>query len=274
MRTIAFAAVALAAALLPAAGARAGEINAGTETVTSGAVAATLTWDRGEDSPQNTTLTISRGGAVVFQQRVPQVCGPACERDPGDGDDFRLADLDGDGEPEVILLADDYDTVDSVLGVWDYRPATGTYGAGFRNVKNAIASFRDVDRDGTLELITEDLRFESLVPGDLGFFKPPAVLKYERPGGVPRYRDITRSAKGVIRESASIAGDVGFKGLSMESRRDIVGTYVADQFLLGHGAAGIRYLDRRIADGQIGSRRSAAAFRKRLLRLLDRYGYR
>jgi hypothetical protein len=273
MRTIAFA-VALAATLVPAAAARADEFNAGSETVSSGAVTATLTWDRGEDSPQNTTLTIRRGGAVAYQAKVPQVCGNACERDPSDGDDFQLADLDGDGDPEVVFIADDYDTFDSVLGVWDYRPATGTYGAIFRNVKNATAYFQDVDRDGTLDLVTEDLRFESLVPGDQGYFKPPAVLDYERPNGVPQFRDITRTARSVIRENASVASDISFKNLSLESRRDIAGSYVADEYLLGHGATGMRHLDREIARGRLGSERSAQAFRRRLLTLLHRYGYR
>jgi hypothetical protein len=51
-------------------------------------------------------------------------------------------------------------------------------------------------------------------------------------------------------------------------------TYVADQYLLGTPKRGIAFLDRMIKSGELGKPGPAAAYRRRLMRLLDRYGHR
>ncbi len=48
--------------------------------------------------------------------------------------------------------------------------------------------------------------------------------------------------------------------------------YVADEHLLGRGNLATKRLDRLIAQGKLGTRRSAAAFRKRLSSALRRNG--
>ena len=95
--------VALAAlfALAPAAHAK-------TETATSGAITATLSYNHVQDSFEytNMALTISRAGVQVlaadptFGDCDSPYCAPG---GLGGRDSVAVRDLDGDGEPEVIL---------------------------------------------------------------------------------------------------------------------------------------------------------------------------
>ena len=48
----------------------------------------------------------------------------------------------------------------------------------------------------------------------------------------------------------------------------------ADQYLLGQGATGLKRLDRELARGVIGTPKQSRAYRRKLLALLARYGYR
>lgn len=133
------------AVLLATAPARASDFNAGTETVESGPVSATLSWDRGEFGPQNTTLTIARDGVVAFRRPIPRVCGVDCQLEPGDADDFQLADLDGDGEQEVVVTASNQGHCCVTLGIYDFRAATGTYGELMRDLGSPFR-LEDADR--------------------------------------------------------------------------------------------------------------------------------
>jgi hypothetical protein len=267
-------ALAATAALITAATAQAAGVNAGSETVSRGPVTATLTWEQGDTNPQNTTLTIARGGATAFQQRIDRVCGAGCERLPADADGFQLTDLDGDGEPEVVVL----DTNDGVccetMGVFDFRPGAGTYGQLARDWAVPV-DVEDIDGDGTTEIAGEDSRFTHLVPHHDGWYLPPQIFSYERPGGVPQLTDRTRDFPQKVRDDAKLAKllitavDRGDKDAG-----NFVAAYVADEFLLDHGQVGLREFDRAARSGILGSHRQAKTLRRRLLSALDRFGYR
>jgi hypothetical protein len=257
-----------AATLLTAASARADGFNAGTETIASGAVSATLSWDRGEFGPQNTTLTISRAGVVVFGHTIARVCGPECQRSPGDGSEFELVDLDGDGEPEVVVMGRNLDPCCETLGVYDFRPASGTYGELARDSQSSVK----VQTSGGPHIVTTDSRLEPLLGS---VFLPVQVLRYERPGGVPRLRDATRAYPKLIRADAAEQKGL-FKGLERKdfSAPHVLGAYVADEYLLGRGAAALRELDKQLARGVVGSPKESKTYRRKLLTLLHRTGYR
>jgi hypothetical protein len=271
-RKIAILAAAAAAALAPAS-ARA-DFNAGTETVASGPVSAVLSWDAGE-GPSNAKLAISRNGAVVFDHPIPRVCGPECTRYASDGDAFQLVDLDGGGEPEVVLTADNGDRCCTTMGIYDFRPATGTYGELVHEWGEADFDLKDVDGDGRSELVTTDERFENLVPGQTSIFFPPIVYGYERTEAGSRLVDRTRDTLGFVRAEAAELRRL-FRSLDKPDAytRMYVGSYVAEEFLLGRGPVGLKEFDRQAKRGILGRPKSAKALRKRLLTLLDRYGYR
>ena len=50
-------------------------------------------------------------------------------RDPDDPDGFQTTDLDGDGEPEILVLGNNADRFDDddTVGIFHWDPATGTY---------------------------------------------------------------------------------------------------------------------------------------------------
>jgi hypothetical protein len=264
------------AALIPAA-AHASGVNKGTETVTAGTVAATLSWDGGDDGPKNTRLTISRAGTPVFDRTIPRVCGNECGRFIGDADAFQLIDLDGDGEPEVVESNTFGDDSSQRMGIYGFTAQTGTYSELVKNWGEADVSIKDADGNGTTELITSDMRFANLVPGNTSIFFPPIVYGYEHPGGVPGLVDRTRTSLGVVRAAAADLKDV----LDVLDKHDAdvyskmwIGSYVAEEFMLGRGKTGLKEIDRQTKRGVLGSPASARKFRKRLLTLLDRYGYR
>lgn len=264
-----------AAAVVPAA-ALAGT-NAGTETVTAGPVSATLAWDAGEDGPKNARLSISRAGAAVFNRAIPRVCGLTCTRYIADSDSFELVDLDGDGDPEVVVLATPGQCCDQTIGVYGFDAASGSYAELTQPMGDAAVEIKDTDGDGANEILTTDRRFANLVPGHTSLFFPPVVYAYERSGGAPALVDRTRSSLNVVRASAR-----ELKGIiDVLDKTDVgayakmwVGSYVADEFLLGSGKVGLAELDKQAKRGMFGSASSTRKYRKRLLRLLHQYGYR
>jgi hypothetical protein len=268
-RFLATAALLAATVLVPAVGADALGVNAGTETATGGTVSATLSWDAGELGPRDARLTIERAGAVVFARTIPRVCGEQCTRFLSDGDAFQVLDLDGDAEPEVVLMADSFarDICCTLMGVYDLQ-ADGTY-REFVHAWKSSTTFEDLDQDGGAEIRTKDTRFEESLP--------LAIYRYERSGGGPRLVDVTRDFPARIREDAADA-KIYFAGKTRPSTasdaRTVVGTYVADQFLLGRSDVGIRELDKQTARGILGTPKAAQRFRRRLLVALKRYGYR
>jgi hypothetical protein len=253
--------------LATAAPALARDWNAGTETTTSGTLAATLAWDAGVDAgPQNSRLTITRAGAVAFQQAIPRVCGNDCDRFAGDPDEFGFANLDGSAEPELYLDVFNFDRCCETLGIYEADPVTGAY-KEFVLDRKASMFVENADHDGTSEIVTRDTRFT----GSLESVTPRQVLRYT--GGA--VRDVTRDFPGVLRADATGA----LEGTRNLKRNDplapgTLGTYVADQYLLGQGARGLRVLDRQLARGVIGDARHTRAYRRTLLARLGRYGYR
>src|SRR3954469_2143315 len=271
---LAILAVLTTAALAPAA-ARASGTNAGTETVTAGPVSATLAWDGGESGPKNTRLSISRAGTAVFGRAIPKVCGATCARYIADTDGFQLIDLDGDGEPEVVMIADRGECCDQTIGIYGFDAPTGGYTELTRNMGDSTLDIKDTDGNGSNEILTNDQRFDNLVPGHSSLFFPPLVYAYEHGAAGPRLVDRTRSSLSVVRGAAS---DLKFL---LDELKDAdafskmyVGSYVAEEFMLGRGKVGLKEFDRQAKRGTLGNAKSVKKFRKRLLSLLDQYGYR
>ncbi len=271
-RKIAIVAALGAAALLPAP-VLADGFNAGTETVSAGAVTATLSWSAGDLGPQNTRLTVTRGGTVAFDRTIARVCGQECNRSTGDGRAFELADLDGDGEPEVVLTAQNDARCCTTMGIYGFDAAAGTYGELVHEWGLAGVELRKVG--AVTAIVSTDERFRNLVPGHTSLFFPPIVYGYKRTGTAAKLVDRTRSSRSVIRAAAA-----DLRGLIRDNpdadvfAKVYVGSYVAEEYLLGHGSVGLKELDRQAKRGVLGKPASVRKFRKRLLTLLDRYGYR
>lgn len=252
----------LALGLLAAAPARAQD-----ESVTSGALTATLTWEPADHGVKHVWLTIVRAGAPAFHQPIPSVVCDGCELSGNGADDVQLRDLDGDGENEVLVtgFTGDIEACCTLLGVFDYRPASGTYGQLTRDFGSSGYELEDLDGNGTLELVASDIRFDDRFTDHLFSFPPPQILEFER----SQVTDVTKRFPSLIRANARRA----LTTIDHLKRRDarvggVVSAYVADQYLLGRPAVGARELDRLLARKLV-----TRAFRRQLLRFLDRSGY-
>jgi hypothetical protein len=256
-------------------------------TATSGPVTATLSGvgaasDNALTAASGVRLTIARRGAVAYHRPL-RPCRFGCEpNDPSGARHaaLRVADLDGDREPEVLVDRSDGFTPCCSLETAIMRRdrSTGAYteldrrwGAGYR--------IADLDGDRRLELVTSDLRFyQRFAPRLVGFQLPVQVVALR--GG--RIVDVTRAHLGPVRRHArSLARllrrtDALADGPRGRSRtfaraalRPQLAAYAAEQRLLGHRRAG----DRRVAH-EARRGRVSRSFRHRLMRFLSAMGYR
>jgi hypothetical protein len=250
-----------------AASAHASGTNAGTETTASGPLSATLAWDAGEDGPANMRLTITRAGAVAFARPIPRVCGTECDRFPGDTDEFQFIDLDGKGEPELILDSFNFERCCETLGIYEADPATGGYSEFVLDSPTSMF-LEDADDDGRSEIVTRDGRFADALDSSYG---PRRVFHYEA-GAV---HDVTRDFPDVVSEDLDVLVD-SIDDLKRNdfSARGMLAAYVADKYLLGKGKSALKELDAELARGVVGGPKRSRAYRRQLLSLLHRYGYR
>jgi hypothetical protein len=237
-----FALVAAAMLLAPAAA------RANTETVTHGAVTANLTL-----APPS--LQIVRAGTAAFDAPVTDICPCAFSG----SDDVQVVDIDGDGEDEVVVYSASVDGLQTGIYRYDgstYQELATDWGApGMQLV--------DEDGDGDFELVTGDARFEEKFSPP---FPPASVFSLENGALV----DETVAYPSVAMDNAADA----LRAIRRLHRHDRlaagpVAAYVADQYLLGRPSAGTRLLGRLVDRGIV-----TAAYRKRLLHVLIRLGYR
>jgi hypothetical protein len=229
------------------------------ETVTSGSVSARL---------HGNTLTITRDNAVAYDKAITDVVCDGCVLQGSD--DVQVTDLDGDGEPEVLVTAFTGGMhCCTLMGIYGYQAGTG-YDELTQDWQSAGFNLDDLDGDSRPEIATQDVRFEDLFTAHVVSFPPPAVFRYLHQDGRPVLADVTRAFPKLIKANAAEAKR-NFKRFSRNNPdgAGVVSAYVADQYLLGHGATGLRELDRQIARGAVKK-----SFRKRLLSVLHKFGYR
>jgi hypothetical protein len=256
-------------------------------TATAGPITATLT-ATGAASGSSVTaatgirVTIARQGAIAFAGPLPP-CRFGCEPDDPTGARFAglaVKDLDGDGEPEVLVDRSDGFTPCCTLetAILRRNPATGAYGELDRHWGESYR-VTDLNGDRVPELVTADLRFyERFAPRVAGFQLPVKILQLRGPGLVDvtraypaAVRRHTRSLGRLIRSTDAIADGrrPGDRTIAHIALRPQLAAYAAEERVLGRRAAG----DRRVA-AEVARHRVTPAFRRALLRFLARMGYR
>jgi hypothetical protein len=266
--------LALAALLIAPAAA-----SAESKTATSGSVTATLSWTPDQYGVKDAKLTINRANAVLFDRAIPKVVpdGSIILSAKDNPDDVLVRDLDGDGEPEVVVTGYSGGAhCCFVGGVYDFRGTT--YGETTEFFGSYGFELRDIGKDGTLELDASDVRFEDIYSSHAASFPPVRILRFSKAGGKAHLADVTRKYPAKIRANAAQAKKLfnRFKRSDgLTEGRGVVATYVADQYLLGRGKVGLRELDRQAARGILGkTRKDVRRWRASLLRTLHKYGYR
>jgi hypothetical protein len=240
------------------------------ESVTSGAVTATLSWSGDSFNTQGAKLTITRSGAVAFSQAIPKVICDGCVLLGSGSDDVRINDLNGDGEPEVVVIGwSGGSGCCTLVGIWDF--AAGTYRE--MDIDDLTAGFNldDLDGDGADEIVSQDVRFNVFFNNRADELYPPQILHWLVQDGQPIIVDVTdRKFAAPFRQNAADAKR-RFSRLhrANPSARGWVATYVADQIVLGKRSTGLRELDRQVKRKIVSS-----SFRTSLLKRLKRWGYR
>ena len=227
-------------------------------------------------------VTIRRAGALAFDGPL-RPCRFGCEPDDPSGARFaqlRVADLDGDGEAEVLVDRSDGFTPCCTLETAILRRdrATGAYRELDRHWGETYR-IAHLDGDRHAELVTADLRFyERFAPSVVGFQLPMKILQLRGPALV----DVTRAHRRVVARHTARLGRLmhatdaiadgrrpGDRVRARAGLRPQLAAYLAEERLLGRRAVGDRVLAREVARGRV-----SAGFRRALLRFLARTGYR
>jgi hypothetical protein len=216
-----------------------------TETVTGGAVKAVLTYNVGSDlfDVTGTHLAITRAGAIVLDTDVPEPCNGCGIMPAGSGGgtakSLQVADLDGDGEPEVLL--DLYTGgAHCCVVTWIYRFTGSTYIGTPAQWGDVGYTLKDLNHDGVPELSSSDDRFAYAFTAYAGTWFPPQIWQFRT--GV--LTNVTRSFPAAIRSNAKRALRTihRYQRRKQVDVRSVIAAYVADQYLLGHGGRGWKFV--------------------------------
>jgi hypothetical protein len=168
--------------------------SAKTFSAEQGGVQATLTYN----DTITTRLTIVRNGATLMDAApaVPECGGDPCAPSGFSGDPpLRVADLDGDGEPEVVYSAFTGGAhCCSIAQVYRLNAGASGYSASSRNFGDPGFSLKDIDVDGRPEWLTRDdvfaYRFTAYAFSGL----PVLILRYS----AGSFSDVTTSFPGTV----------------------------------------------------------------------------
>src|SRR3954447_12908465 len=274
--------IASLAALLVLAAPAGAQVAAGTKSLSEGQVTATLTWQASEIFADHPRLKIVRAGATAFDGRLEARCR-ACNYLADADSALTIRDLDGDGEPEVLV--DTWSggahccTITPIFR-WDgvggvgYRRLTGFFG-------NVGYSLDDLDGDGRPEFVTEDDSFAYEFTAYAFSAFPLRVLDYGTDrSGRTALRDVSAGYEGRIEEEAAgFRKDVPKYGRDGDPR-GVIAAYVADLYRLGRKAQANAYLNSALRRGPLPSPApgpdiwpSQRKYIRELRKFLKKHGY-
>ena len=246
------------------------------EEATSGAVRAVFSYDF--HSPYrftNAHLTIARGGTAVLDVPVKPVASYG-EVVPNRYSDHRksvfVRDLDGDGEPEVLL--------DLYWGgahccwyveLFRYVAAAERYQRVVHVFWNQGYRLADLNRDGLQEFISGDNRFAYEFTSFAASSWPLQIWTYQ--AGL--FRDTTRRFPARIRTDAARQWRLAVSKKNRQDNTGLLAAWAGEECLLRHCGAAFRRLEAMRLQGRIGHGWDATPRRylKHLRRFLGRTGY-
>lgn len=272
------AAAALAAACGAAPAGAASTPSASGVSAHEGAVEATLTWSgsgEGLEPASGLSLAITRGGQQAYLAPVTsQACLTECGIERGDGGPLLVSDLEGNGQPNVIVeLYTGGAHCCSVLQIFTYDTGVMAYRPIERNFGDPGARVADVAGDGHLELESADDRFAyEFAP--YAYSGLPLQVWSLREG---RLVDTTSSFPKALAADAARCFTGFVRARSQGYGNGLIAAWAADEYRLGRRALVSRTLAREAARGNLRSREhygpAGAAFVAKLKRFLKSNGY-
>jgi hypothetical protein len=274
---------------------RAAQINSGraavaaprvtSETATSGSLRATVSYVLlPKSSRYYVRLAVERDGRQIYDERVRSVSRPGAWNQPigvwrtqglRSARTISLRDLDGDGEPE-ILLEFWYGGAHCCFWTRIYRwdESRGSYTNIAHIWGNVDYRLADLHRVGRLELVTADDRFAYAFTSFAGSGFPIQIWDYRR----GRLVNMTRTYGDAIARDAARQwrwyGEARRRGWEV---RGLLAAWAADECLLGHSASALAWLQRHrfvlTAPNEQRPAASPSAYLKNLRVFLRRAGY-
>jgi hypothetical protein len=246
------------------------------EEARSGEVAAVFSYsyDAAKSRFARQHLRIRRAGLVRFSAGLRRRPCAHCQLQPANffsrGPSVSIRDLDGDGEPEVVL--DLYwggahccwytQIYRYMAGTAHYRPLVHVWG----NFGYVLA---DLDHDGRQELVTRDNRFSYAFASFADSRWPVRILSYRR-GGLTL---ATTEYPSEIRRDATELWREAMARRRGPSNQGIIAAWAADRCMLGNSGGALRTIDRLARTGRVHGELPRLRFEKRLRRFLQRTGY-
>src|SRR4051794_13495349 len=257
------------------------QVAAATKSLTGGQVTATLSWRKGEIFAERPPLQIVRGGAALFDQDLEDKC-KACNYLADADTALTIRDLDGDGEPEVLV--DTYSGGAHCCTITPIYRWDGVDGVGYRRVTgffgNVGYSLDDLDKDGRPEFVTADDAFAYEFAAYAFSAFPLKILAYGTDrSGRTALRDVSAGYTGLIEEEAA-----GFRKDIPKYRKDgdprgVIAAYVADLYRLGRKKQANAYLNGALRRGLLRSPDkidiwpAQRKYIRELKRFLQKHGY-
>lgn len=217
-----------------------------TETASLGTVGATFSYEKVDDLQYSgMTLQITRAGAVAFsgvaqaQGCEPPYCAPA---NAVDNQSLRVVDLDGDGEPEVIV--DLYTGGAHCCTIAEIFRWTGN---AYVSTTRGFADFGYTLDGGTF--VTGDARFAYAFASFADSAMPVRLLTF-RAGA---WSDVTRDHPETLRADAARWLKEYKKRRNGTRALGMLAAWVADEYRLGAGkrAAADRFLTAELRAGRL-----------------------
>jgi hypothetical protein len=271
-------ALALAVGLVAALPSAALADDAGSVTASGGPVQATLSWQAADIGVKDPRLVVARAGATLYDGSP--VGDDRCSIGyifAGSGADapLKVVDLDGDGEPEVVV--DAFTGGAHCCSLTEIFRFTGSAYARLEAEWGSLGyTLKDLDGDGRPELSGYDWAFEDAFSSHAASFEPPLVLVYD-PAAKDGFRDATRRFPALVRKNAKEALHTLRRARRQRYETlGIVAAYIADLYLLGRGHEVRPYLNRARKRGDLRTiaGRAPRSYEARLLKFLHKQGYR
>jgi hypothetical protein len=255
-------AIALVAALLMAV--LAGPASAKTETDTAGVVKGSFSYTKkGPTEYTNFRLDIERNGALLLRTTLPKYKGFW----PGgfvDQPSLSVEDLNGDGEPEVLLnlySGGAHCCVSAV--VYRYLASSNSYKPLVNDFGDAGFKLRNLDKKGVTEFLSADPVFSGAFTSYAETRFPIQILRF----GKDRFVDVTTSFPALIRKDLAAHKKAYPRYRKRKANvRGVFAAIVADQYRL-KSTKGVAATYRE-AQKVVG-----AGFVRSLKRFMKRYGY-
>jgi hypothetical protein len=239
-----------------------------TQTASSGSVSASFAFKRHSGNYSHETLTIKRGGTVVYSKPVVYkpncaelACAPASTSPKLPS--VHVLDLEHNGDPDVVLdLYSGGAHCCYLEEVFSYDHARTTYVETNRNFGDPGAQIKDLGHNGHLEFLTKDDRFAARFIAYAASGLPIQILTFSG----RRFHDVTRSYPKLIEKDA--ANWLRLYKRHMNEGLGVIAAWAADEYLLGMSSQAKTYLNQQAtaghlkAPGEPGGRKFVAALEK------------